>query len=139
MKNRLLGEKYPIHVLELSRDETACDTLDAVIRALTERIEADPVASFIADFDHLAHTRRIDGPVREDILAARNLVFCFGTKLPDPALLAVRPRSIGVAELADRFVISFLEAPMPEANAKMVAWVSALRQPQGDTPNGIHH
>jgi hypothetical protein len=44
-------------------------------------------------------------------------------------LLAVRPRSIGLAELPDRFVISFLEAPMPEANRKMTEWVLSLRKP----------
>ncbi len=82
----------------------------------------------IATFDHLAHTQRIGGEIRPDILAAKNLIFCFGVKLLDPTMMAVRPRSIGFAELPDRFVISFLEAPMPEANRKMTEWVTALRK-----------
>lgn len=127
MKNRLLAEKYPIHLLELEKSETDCMDVDAVVSALKAKITADPAASFIALFDHLNHTRAIGGEIREDILAAKNLVFCFGIKLPDPAMLAVRPRSIGVAELPDRFVVSFLEAPMPEANRKMTEWVMGLR------------
>jgi hypothetical protein len=82
----------------------------------------------IATFDHLSHTRQIGGEIRPDILAAKNLIFCFGVKLLDPTMMAVRPRSIGFAELPDRFVVSFLEAPMPEANRKMIEWVSALRK-----------
>ncbi|WP_414718902.1 DUF6858 family protein [Sulfuricella sp.] len=39
----------------------------------------------------------------------------------------MRPRSIGVADLADRFVVSFLEAPMKPANESMKAWVKGLR------------
>jgi hypothetical protein len=45
--------------------------------------------------------------------------------------MAVRPRSIGVVEKADRFVVPFLEAPMPLANAAMEGWVKALaRSPE---------
>jgi hypothetical protein len=139
MKNTLLADRYPIHVLELERSETDCDSIEEVIAALRAEVERDPHAAWIADFDHHAHTRRIGGPIREDILAARNLVFCFGTKLPDPALLAVRPRSIGVVEMPGRFVISFLEAPMPDANARMVAWVTALRTRQPEPTTGAGH
>jgi hypothetical protein len=46
--------------------------------------------------------------------------------------MAVRPRSNGVVEQTDRFVISFLEAPMPLANNVMEAWVKAIVRPQAD-------
>jgi hypothetical protein len=65
---------------------------------------------------------------RPDIVAAVDLIFCFGFALPDPQVLAVRPRSIGVADLGDRFVISFMEAPMKPANESMEAWVRGLRK-----------
>lgn len=42
--------------------------------------------------------------------------------------MAVRPRSIGVVEQADRFVISYLEAPMPLANQAMAAWMEGIPQ-----------
>jgi hypothetical protein len=40
--------------------------------------------------------------------------------------MATRPKSIGVVELADRFVITFLEAPMPMANSIMESWVMSI-------------
>jgi hypothetical protein len=128
MKNQLLAEKYPIHLLELEKTETPHQSLDAVLESLKATAEADPAVAMIGVFDHYAHTRKIGGEIRPDILNAKNLIFCFGPRLPQPEMLAVRPRSIGIAELADRFVISFLEAPMPEANRKMTEWVLGLRK-----------
>ena len=46
--------------------------------------------------------------------------------LPSPAIMAVRPRSIGVAETDNGFVITFLEAPAPQINDKMEGWVKEL-------------
>ena len=66
------------------------------------------------------------GEINPEILDVRDVVFCFGQKLPTPQMLAIRPRSIGVAEMADKFVISFLETPMPHANEAMEAWVKGL-------------
>ncbi len=83
--------------------------------------------SFIATFDHLAHTQAIEGSVAPDIRAAINVVFCFGHALPNPQVLAVRPRSIGIADMGDRFVVSFMDAPMKPANDAMQAWTLALR------------
>jgi len=126
MRNTLLADKYPIHVLELEKSETPRTHLDELLRALKAKAEADPGVAMIAVFDHFAHTTVQGGEIRPDILAAKNLIFCFGPKLPDPAMMAVRPRSIGIAELPDRFVISFLEAPMREDNRKMTEWVLGL-------------
>ena len=67
-----------------------------------------------------------EGKVAEGILAAKNIICCFGKVLPKPEVLAVRPRSIGVAEYKDRFVISFMEAPNPDANKAMESWVKGL-------------
>jgi hypothetical protein len=58
---------------------------------------------------------------------AKNLVFCFGIKLPNPAVMAVRPRSIGVTQTARGFVVNFMEAPMPKANTAMEAWALSLK------------
>jgi hypothetical protein len=43
--------------------------------------------------------------------------------------MAMRPRSIGIAEMADRYVITFLEPPMPLANTAIEAWTRALGGP----------
>jgi hypothetical protein len=50
--------------------------------------------------------------------------------LPNPQVLALRPRSIGVAETDRGFVITFMEAPMPVANAAMEDWTLGLRRKQ---------
>jgi hypothetical protein len=66
--------------------------------------------------------------VAGEIRAAKNVLFCFGLSLPSPEILGLRPRSIGVAELDDQFVISFMETPMPVANSAMEDWALGLRQ-----------
>lgn len=127
MKQTLLQEKYPIYSLELAKDETSLKSVDAIIDYLKQKVEAHPAAKFIAVFDHYAHTKSLEkGEINPDIVDARNLVFCFGIKLPSPQVLAVRPRSIGVTETKSGYVINFLEAPMPEANAMMEEWVKSI-------------
>ncbi|WP_295888488.1 DUF6858 family protein [uncultured Thiohalocapsa sp.] len=129
MKQTLLQEKYPVFVMELGRDETALTDIDAICGYFRGRIESHRCARFIAEFDHYAHTCSLpEGQVDEAIRAARNIVFCFGIALPSAQVLAVRPRSIGIAETATGFIISFLEAPMPIANAAMEDWAEGLRR-----------
>ncbi len=40
--------------------------------------------------------------------------------------MGVRPRAIGVAELKDSFVLSFMEAPNPDATKAMKIWVESI-------------
>ncbi len=128
MKSILFQNKYPIVSLEVPKDETSFTTVDAIVEHLKGLIDAHPVARFIATFDHYQHTRDLqDGEIAPDIRDACNVIFCFGTKLPNPDVMAVRPRSIGVTELPDRFVINFMEAPMPPANDAMRVWVGSVR------------
>lgn len=128
MRQTLLQEKYPIYCLELDRADTRYRDVDEIMDYLKGCVSAHASACFIADFDHYAHTRSLPhGQIGEGILAARNLVFCFGITLPDPHVLAVRPRSIGVAETAQGFLITFMEAPMPIANSAMEEWAKGLR------------
>ncbi len=128
MKQITLMEKYPLFVLELPKEETDKRDIDAIIEYLKSKIEAHPVATFIAIFDHYAHTKSLpEGNVAEDIKAAKNIVFCFGKELPKAEVIGVRPRSIGVVEKEDRFILSFLEAPNPQANKAMEEWVLALK------------
>ena len=60
--------------------------------------------------------------------AAVDSVFCFGFANPSVQMLAVRPSSIGIADMGDRFIISFMEAPMQPANQAMEAWTRRLRK-----------
>ena len=131
MKQTLLQEKYPVYSLEIERGETSRGSVDEILAYFRERIEEHRSARFIAEFDHYAHTKSLpEGQISDDILAAKNLVFCFGITLPDAHVLAVRPRSIGVAETRSGFLVTFMEAPMPVANAAMEDWAKGLRDRQ---------
>lgn len=128
MKQTVLMEKYPIFELELGKSETSFKSVEEIIAHLKGKIDAHPVAAFIGIFDHYDHTKGLpEGQVAPNILDAKLIVFCFGTALPNPHVMAVRPRSIGVADLGDKFVINFLEPPMPVATQAMEAWVKGLR------------
>ncbi len=127
MKQCLLQEKYPIFVAEIDKTETPYQNMDALIAYYRERIAENPKVQFIGVFDHFAHTTRIGGPIMAGMSAAVDIIFCFGFAIPNPQMLAVRPRSIGIAEVGDKFVISFMEAPMQPANEAMEAWTRGLR------------
>lgn len=113
--------------MEISKQEINQPSMEAIMTYFRAKIDAHPIAKFIALFDHYAHTKAMpDSEMNPAILAAQDIIFCFGQKLPNPQMLAIRPRSIGVAEMADKFVISFLETPMPHANEAMESWAKGL-------------
>ena len=127
MKELLLQEKYPVYYLEIDKVDTSFTNVDEIISYLKEKVESHKITRYIAEFDHYAHTKGLDqGEISEDIVAAKNLVFCFGIKLPNPQVMAVRPRSIGVCDMKDKFVINFLEAPVQLANDTMELWVKSI-------------
>ena len=127
MKQSIVMEKYPVFELDIKKNETKFQTADEIIAYLKEKIDNHPIAVYIATFDHYSHTNSLaDGEISPDILDAKNIVCCFGKNLPKANMLAVRPRSIGVAELSDEFVVSFLEAPNPMANDAMESWVKEI-------------
>jgi len=129
MTQKQFKEKYPIYELVVNKSETDCQTVDDVVAYFKEKIEAHPVAVYLGVFDHYAHTKALaEGTLNEQIQAAKNILFCFGKELPTPEVLAVRPRSIGVCDMGDRFVIVFMEAPNPQANDTMIAWTEAIKK-----------
>lgn len=127
MRQLHFQEKYPITVLDIDKRETSYRSVADIADYFKSCIANTPRVSYIASFDHLAHTRAIGGEVAPEIVAAVNVLFCFGHALPNPQVLAVRPRSIGIADLGDKFVISFMDAPMKPANDAMQAWALALK------------
>ncbi|NPA82259.1 MAG: hypothetical protein GXO31_06590 [Epsilonproteobacteria bacterium] len=128
MKQITLMEKYPVFTLFVDKNETTFKNVDEIIDFLKGKIENDPVATFIAVFDHYGHTKSLpNGEVNPSIKAAKDLVFCFGAQLKDAKVLAVRPRSFGIAELENSFEIAFLEAPNPMANEKMETWAKEIK------------
>ena len=131
MEKSLLQEKYPVYILELDKSETELLNTDEIVAYFKDRIDNHEITRYLGDFDHYAHTNALkDGSIQEGIIAAKNVMFCFGIALPKPEMLAVRPRSFGIAEYADRFVVSFMEAPIPIADDTMKSWVEALVKPK---------
>lgn len=126
MRQTLLMEKYPVYDLDIDKSETTCTSVDDILDRLKAKIDGHPKVAYIATFDHYSHTTSIDGTIAEEIKDARNIVFCFGVALPNAHVLAVRPRSIGVADLGDRFHITFMEPPMEVATKEMEAWCRGL-------------
>ena len=133
MQRERTQQTQPVYTLEVEKFESRFSTIDEIMAHLEARVHEHPMAEYIGTFDHLRHTLSLDtGSASEDILAARNIVFCFGITLQDVSALALRPRSIGVAELKDRFVLTFLEPPMPLANVAMEQWVNEVLKPAAE-------
>ena len=126
MQQKIFKEKYPIFALEFSKEESKFDSVPAILDYLQQQVEAHPKAVFIARFDHFSHTQNIGGEIADDIKDAQNLILCFGMQLPSADPVAVRPRSIGVTDLGDKFVVNFMEAPNPIANDTMESWAKSL-------------
>ena len=127
MKQITVMEKYPVFTIEIAKNETTYKNVDEILAYLKSQIEAHPIATYIGEFDHYTHTKNLEvGEISENIKDAKNIICCFGKMLPKPEVLAVRPRAIGVAEMAESFVISFLEAPNPDANAAMEKWAKGI-------------
>lgn len=133
MQQSLFNNTYPVYETTMSKGETTAANTQEIVDRLKQVIEADPTAAFIGVFDHFSHTAQLpNGEIAAGIIAAQNIVFCFGMKLPNPQVMAVRPRSIGVTEYDDHYVINFMEPPMLAPTLVMVDWVNALRdQPIG--------
>jgi hypothetical protein len=127
MKHSTVLEKYPINELIIQKDTLNYTTVDQILYALKEKIDAHPVATYIATFDHYKHTKGLaEGEINESILDAKNIIFCFGKQLPNASMMALRPRSIGVLEYKDTFAVSFMDAPNPQAHEAMTTWVKSI-------------
>jgi hypothetical protein len=128
MNKTVLLDKYPVYAEEIAKDDTECKKVDDVMARLKEKIEAHPVATYIGEFDHYAHVAaQAEGKIADEIKASKHVLFCVANAIPNPLIGAARPRAISVTELADKFVISYLEAPVEQANQVMADWVGSLR------------
>ncbi|WP_321467835.1 DUF6858 family protein [Halarcobacter sp.] len=127
MKQKIFKEKYHIFEIEFTKSELKYTSVDEIIEALKKKIDANEIIAYIATFNQYDHTVNIKGDINPAIKEAKNIVFCFGKEIPTPEVLAVRPRSIGVVELENSFVVNFLEAPNEQANVAMENIVKSLK------------
>lgn len=89
------------------------------------KIEAHPIAQFIAVFDHYSHTKALNGAIMEGLLM-RKMSFLFGPANSNTKIVAVRPRSVAICELEMLLLSSFIEAPKEEMHALMETWAKEL-------------
>jgi len=128
MKQSTFKEKYPVWTLELKKDEVKQSSVKEILDYFKSKIDAHPVATFIATFDHYSHTKSLpEHKINPDIKDIQNIIFCFGKEIPSSKVGAVRPRSIGVCEMEDSFIIEFMEAPNEQAHNTMEEWAKALK------------
>ena len=127
MQKTILMEKYPVNSIELQKSEISQQNVDEIIDYFKSKVDSHPVSTFISIFNHFEHTKSRNGEINEDILDAKNIVFCFGAALPNTKILAARPRSIGVAELEDKFTIDFIDAPKESLTEVMATWCKELK------------
>ena len=128
MKQKIFKDKYHIFEIVFDKAELKFNSVNEILGSLKDKIDAHEVITYIATFDQYAQTQRVNGEIRADIKDAKNIVFCFGKEIPTPEVLAVRPRSIGVAELEDSYVVNFLEAPNEQANVIMEKMIKSLKK-----------
>ena len=126
MKKTIFMDKYPVFTLEVQKNEISQNNVDEIISYFKEKIDAHKIAAFISIFDHYAHTQALGGEINPDIKDAKNIVFCFGAAIPNTKILAVRPRSVAVAELENSFMIEFIEAPKEQLHEVMENWTKDL-------------
>jgi len=126
MKKTIYMDKYPVYSFEILKDKTKYKSVKEIIVYLKSLVEAHQVATYIAVFDHYSHTEALGGEISTDIKDAKNIIFCFGKAIPNSKILAARPRSIGVCELENSFMIDFLEAPKEQLNEVMGDWVKSI-------------
>ena len=127
MQKTIFMDKYPVHSFEILKSEISQTTVMELAEYFRDKIEEHPIATNITIFDHYKHTQSIDGDINPEIKDAKNVVFCFGQAIPDSKILAIRPRSIGICELEDKFIIDFLEAPKEKMQEIMSQWTKALK------------
>ena len=128
MKQKIFKEKYSLYEITYNKTELPHKSIDEIIDNLKQMIIDHPVIAYIDIFDQFQHTKKLNGEINPEIRAAKNIVFCFGMELPTAEVLAVRPRSIGVCEFDDNYIINFMEAPNESANKTMVEMITSLKR-----------
>ena len=127
MEKVIFKEIYPIFTRTIDKKDISLKSVDEIVEYLKQKVEAHPVAQLISVFDNFSHTKNIEGEINPTIKDARSVIFCFGRKIPATKAVALRPRSIAVCELEDKFIIEFIEAPKEELHNLMESWAKNLK------------
>jgi len=128
MKQTIFKDKYPVWTLELDKSEVKLKDMNSIVEYFKEKIDSHPIAKFIAIFNHYEHTASLpEHKISPEIKDVKNIIFCFGKEIPNTKVAAVRPRSIAICELDNKWVIEFLEAPNEKLHYVMEDWAKGLK------------
>jgi len=127
MKKTIFLDKYPVYTLEIEKDETTYKDVFEIAKYIQMLIENHKIATYISTFDHYQHTVSINGEIVDGLKAAMNVLFCFGNAIPTTKILAARPRSFGICELENSFIIEFLEPPKENLTEVMEDWAKSIK------------
>lgn len=119
--------RYPVWVEEIAKADTPWRDVDEIAAVLQARIHRHGGSAFICVFDHYGLNLRVGEALPIAMQDAKSILFCPGTKLLNPVLLALCPCAIGVADMGNRFVISFPDAPVVSPTETLALWVENLR------------
>jgi hypothetical protein len=132
MQLMTVDKHYPVWVEEIAKADTPWRDVDEITAALRARILGFGATAFLGIFDHYGLNLRECEPLPMPMQDAKTILFCRGAQLQDPLLLALCPSAIGVADMGNRFVISFLDAPMVSPTEAMFQWIEELRATEAD-------
>ena len=127
MQHADLGGLYPFWVEEIAKADTCCCDVDEIAAVLQRCICRHGEAVFIAVFDHYGLNLRLGESLPFAMQDAKAILFCPNTNLLTPARLALCPCTIGVADMGNRFVISFPDMTSVFHMETLFEWVEALR------------
>ena len=118
---------YPVWIEEIAKADTPWRDVDEIIAALRERIQRHAGFAYIGVLDHYGLILRLGETHPAEMRDAKAILFCPGAKRLNPVLPALCPGAISVADMGNRFVIFFLDAPAFLPAQTLARWVADLR------------
>ena len=125
MEKVIFKDKYPVYTMQILKKEYS-HNINNIVEYFKDQIEKHPSAQLINVFDNYAHTTRLNGEINPDIKAAQNIIFCFGRSINDTKEVSLRPRSLSVCELEDRYIVEFVDPPKQTARDYIIGWCEGL-------------
>ncbi len=126
MQKIVFKDRYTIWKCEIEKNKIIYSDIEEIISYFKHKIKTHPFAKYLFLFDHYKHIKSINGKILPDVIDMKNIVFCYGPDILDIEIAALRPRSIGICELKDSYIIEFMQAPSDKAHESMVEWTKEL-------------
>lgn len=119
--------RYPVWFEEIAKADTCWRDVDEIAALLQGCIHRQPGFVFIGLIDHYALNIRLGEALPVPLQDAKVVLFFPDTRQLTPALLAYYPTAIGVADMGNRFVISFLNISTVSPTESLIEWVESIR------------